>query len=410
MRIAMISEHANPLAALGGVDAGGQNLHVAELSAALAMAGHDVTVYTRRDARKQPASVDTEHGYRVVHVPAGPASHVPKDELLPHMAEFTRFVSEHWRNSPPDVVHSHFWMSGLVAVFANRVPQAVPVVHTYHALGTVKRRHQGSADTSPKDRVRLERLIGNSATRVVATCTDEVRELGRMGLSGGRVSIVPCGVDCEQFRPEGTVVPKRLPRRVVSVGRLVPRKGFADLIAALPANPDTELVIVGGPDRKSLATDPEAVRLNELACALGVANRVRLVGQVPRERMPAVLRSADVVACVPWYEPFGIVPLEAMACGVPVLATAVGGLADTVVDGVTGVLVPPRRPTALAGALKALLADSVRCSFLGAAGRDRAESRYPWDRIAADTARVYEQCLDRPDTGSLATTMSVSAR
>lgn len=403
MRIAMISEHANPLAALGGVDAGGQNLHVAELSAALAGAGHDVTVYTRRDARRQPASVETEQGYRVVHVPAGPAGHVPKDELLPHMAAFTRFVSRHWRDDPPDVVHSHFWMSGLVAVFANRGPQAPPVVHTYHALGTVKRRHQGLADTSPPDRVRLERLVGNSATKVVATCTDEVRELGRMGLPGSKVTVVPCGVDCDQFRPEGSQVPKRLPRRVVSVGRLVPRKGFADLITALAATPDTELVIVGGPEQKALATDPEAVRLNELAKRLGVASRVRLVGQVPRERMPSVLRSADVVACVPWYEPFGIVPLEAMACGVPVLATAVGGLTDTVVDGVTGVHVPPRRPAALAAAMKALLADQVKCSFLGAAGRDRAESRYPWDRIAADTARVYEQCADRVAQGPLAT-------
>ena len=392
MRIAMISEHANPLAALGGVDAGGQNLHVAELSAALARAGHDVTVYTRRDARRQPASVETKQGYRVVHVPAGPAAHVPKDELLPHMGDFTRFVSRQWRNRPPDVVHSHFWMSGIVAVFAK--PERIPVVHTYHALGTVKRRHQGDADTSPPDRIRLERLIGNSATSVLATCSDEVRELGRMGVTGRRVSIVPCGVDCDQFRPEGPAVPKRLPRRVVSVGRLVPRKGFGELIAALTTVPDTELVIVGGPDRKGLATDPEAVRLRELAARLGVADRVRLVGQVPRERMPAVLRSADVVACVPWYEPFGIVPLEAMACGVPVLATAVGGLMDTVVDGVTGVLVPPRRPAPLAAAMKALLADPVKRSFLGAAGRDRAESRYPWDRIAADTARVYEQCLD----------------
>ncbi|HEX2130105.1 MAG TPA: glycosyltransferase [Actinophytocola sp.] len=393
MRIAMISEHANPLAALGGVDAGGQNLHVAELSAALVRAGHDVTVYSRRDARGQPTTVDAPQGYRVVHVPAGPAKQVPKDELLPHMAEFTRFVSRQWRDSPPDVVHSHFWMSGIVAVFAKLHAQT-PVVHTYHALGTVKRRHQGSADTSPADRVRLERLVGNSATRVLATCTDEVRELGRMGVGNRRVSVVPCGVDCDQFRPEGPAVPKRLPRRVVSVGRLVPRKGFADLIAAMPHNPDTELVIVGGPDRRHLARDPEAVRLRELAERLGVADRVRLVGQVPRERMPAVLRSADLVACVPWYEPFGIVPLEAMACGVPVLATAVGGLADTVVDGVTGVLVPPRRPKSLATTMNALLADPVKRDFLGAAGRDRAECRYPWDRIALDTARVYEQCLE----------------
>jgi D-inositol-3-phosphate glycosyltransferase len=154
-------------------------------------------------------------------------------------------------------------------------------------------------------------------------------------------------------------------------------------------------VIAGGPARAALARDPEAQRLRALAKQLGVADRVRLAGQVPRKRMPDLLRSADVVACVPWYEPFGIVPLEAMACGVPVVATAVGGLTDTVVDGVTGVLVPPRRAAALTSALKALLADPIKRTFMGSAGRDRVESRYPWSMIAAQSARVYESCLDR---------------
>jgi D-inositol-3-phosphate glycosyltransferase len=399
MRIAMISEHASPLAALGEVDAGGQNLHVAELSAAMARAGHDVTVYTRRDARRLPEVVEAPQGYRVVHVPAGPARHVPKDELLPHMEKFTRFLRRRWRHDPPEVVHSHFWMSGLAAVLAGRTT-GVPVVHTYHALGTVKRRHQGDADTSPADRVAHERLVGHAATRIVATCADEVAELGRMGIAGPRVTVVPCGVDCDQFRPEGDRLPTGQPHRVVAVGRLVPRKGFAALVAALPHCPDTELVIAGGPDPARLARDPEAERLNMLAKRHGVSHRVRLAGQVSRDRMPALLRSADVVACVPWYEPFGIVPLEAMACGVPVLATAVGGLTDTVVDGVTGALVPPGNADALAVKLRALLDDPVRREFFGAAGRERVESRYTWDRIAEETVRVYEQCGDRALVGA----------
>jgi glycosyltransferase involved in cell wall biosynthesis len=393
MRIAMISEHANPLAALDGADAGGQNLHVAELSSALVRAGHEVTVYTRRDDPAQPSSCETPRGYRVVLVPAGPPKLVAKDELLPHMGEFTRFVAREWRESPPDVVHSHFWMSGIVAaLLGNR--HGIPVVHTYHGLGTVKRRHQGSADTSPPQRIGIERMIGRDATGIIATCRDELSELSRMGVPKDRVCVVPYGVDCQQFRPEGSSVRRRLPRRVVSVGRLVPHKGFADLIAALPGVPDTELVIAGGPDRGELAGDPEANRLRGLAERLRVADRVRLVGRVPRGRMPALLRSADLVASVPWYEPFGIVPLEAMACGVAVLATDVGGLADTVVEDVTGVLVPPRRPAALRAAMAALLADPVRRSFLGEAGRDRAEMRYSWQRIAEESALVYERCLD----------------
>jgi glycosyltransferase involved in cell wall biosynthesis len=399
MRIAMISEHASPLAVLGEVDAGGQNLHVAELSAAMARAGHEVTVYTRRDGRRHPEVVDTPQGYRVVHVPAGPAKHVPKDELLPHMRRFTRFLQQRWRDDPPDVVHSHFWMSGLAAVFAGRTAK-VPVVHTYHALGTVKRRHQGEADTSPADRIAYERLVGRSSARIVATCTDEVAELGRMGITGPQVTVVPCGVDCDQFQPDGERLPTRLSHRVVAVGRLVPRKGFAELVAALAHCPDTELVIAGGPDRTRLANDSEARRLHMLAERSGVADRVRLTGQVSRDRMPALLRSADVVACVPWYEPFGIVPLEAMACGVPVLATAVGGLTDSVAEGVTGDLVPPRNADALAVKLRELLADPVKRKSYGAAGRARVESRYVWDRIAEDTVRVYAQCGDRTLVGA----------
>jgi glycosyltransferase involved in cell wall biosynthesis len=398
MRIAMISEHANPLAALGEVDAGGQNLHVAELSAAMAAAGHDVVVYTRRD---DPAQTDvvTPRGYRVVHVPAGPARVVPKDDLLPHMGEFTRFVDAAWTTDRPDVVHSHFWMSGLVAAIEAR-RHGVPMLHTYHALGTVKRRHQGDADSSPDERVGIERMIGRAAAGIIATCADEVAELARMGVPAEGVHVVPCGVDCTRFTPDGRAAPKRLRHRVVSVGRLVPRKGFADLIAAMPDVPDTELVIAGGPDGERFADDREFRRLRELARRRGVADRVRFAGQVPRHRMPALLRSADLVACVPWYEPFGITPLEAMACGVPVLATSVGGLTDTVVPDVTGVLVPPREPGALGAAMRTLLADPDRRSFLGGAGRDRAVSRYPWHRIAEECTRVYEECVER--AGALA--------
>ena len=179
----------------------------------------------------------------------------------------------------------------------------------------------------------------------------------------------------------------------MSVGRLVPRKGFATAIAALAAVPGAELVIAGGPEPGRVADDPEAQRLLELAARLGVADRVRLRGQVTRDEMPSLLRSADLVVCTPWYEPFGIVPLEAMACGVPVVAAAVGGLIDTVVDGVTGELVPPTRPEALAATLRRLLGDPAQREAYGIAGCDRARSRYSWDRIAVDVLRIYEKTL-----------------
>ncbi|RSM57868.1 glycosyl transferase [Amycolatopsis sp. WAC 01376] len=397
MRIAMVSEHASPLAALGGADAGGQNVHVAELSAALSRQGHDVTVYTRRENRRVPATVETPDGYRVVHVTAGPARKLPKDELLPHMGEFGRVLRSRWTKDRPDVVHAHFWMSGLASVLAAK-DLGIPVTQTFHALGVVKRRYQGKNDTSPAERTRLERMIAKQADRVIATCSDEVFELVRMGLPRSRASVVPCGVDLTKFTPDGERAPRTAARRIVSVGRLVPRKGFDLAIAALASLPDTELVIAGGPDSGPLTEAPEVRRLLAIADRLGVTDRVRLPGLVSREKMPALLRSADAVVCTPWYEPFGIVPLEAMACGVPVVATAVGGLTDTVVDGVTGMLVPPRNPKELAGALRRLLSDISACESFGIAGADRVRARYSWDRVAADTLRAYGRVLSDEDT------------
>ncbi|MEU7526340.1 glycosyltransferase [Saccharothrix sp. NPDC042600] len=388
MKIAMVSEHASPLAALGGVDAGGQNVHVASLSAALVAQGHEVAVYTRRDSPDLPEVVRTEQGYDVVHVPAGPPGQVPKDELLPHMGDFAKYLRARWEFDAPDVVHGHFWMSGLASVLATR-GLGIPVVQTFHALGTVKRRHQGGADTSPVERIATERLVGREVTRVAATCGDEVFELLRMGVPRARITVVPCGVDPKLFRPEGPRDRRALPHRIVTVGRLVPRKGFSDVITALRSVPDTELVVAGG--SADMASDPEALRLLEHAREMGVRDRVRFIGQVSRTAMPSLLRSADLVVCVPWYEPFGIVPLEAMACGVPVVASAVGGLTDTVVDDVTGCLVPPRDPVALARAVRSLLADQGRREAFGLAGTDRVHARYTWDRVAADTARVYER-------------------
>ncbi|MFB9905351.1 glycosyltransferase [Allokutzneria oryzae] len=390
MRVAMVSEHASPLAALGCVDAGGQNLHVAELSAAMTRLGHEVTVFTRRDGPGLPEVVTTSQGYRVVHVAAGPARCLSKDELLPHMGGFADELRRSWSRERPDVVHAHFWMSGLATLLGAK-DLDVPTVQTFHALGVVKRRHQGRADTSPPARLSVERLICRKADRIAATCTDEVFELIRMGAARARVSVVPSGVDLEMFTPTGPRAPRKHDKRIVSVGRLVPRKGIDTVISALPGLPGTELVIAGGPRKRRLSGDPEARRLLAHATRLGVGDRVSLLGQVSREDMPSLLRSADAVVCTPWYEPFGIVPLEAMACGVPVVASAVGGLVDTVVDGVTGRHVPPRDPQALVKALRAFITDPLRCSEFGAAGRDRAECRYSWDRVAVDTTRIYER-------------------
>ncbi|MGC4807258.1 glycosyltransferase [Micromonospora sp. DT233] len=393
MRVAMISEHASPLAVLGGEDAGGQNTHVAELSAALAAAGHDVRVYTRRDAVDLPVHVSGPDGYDVVHVPAGPAEPVAKDALLPHMPAFGRWLVQRWRGGEwaPEVIHAHFWMSGLAALAAGR-RSGVPVVLTYHALGTVKRRYQGAQDTSPPGRIERERELGRAVDRVVAQCQDEVGELVRLGVPRSRITVVPSGVNLATFAPLGPAAERDPGRaRILTVGRLVERKGFQDVIRAMTRVPAAECVVVGGPPEGLLEADPHARRLRALAASCGVADRVTLVGAVPREEMARWYRSADVLVAAPWYEPFGLTPLEAMACGVPVIGTAVGGLTDTVQPGVTGELVPARDPDALGAAIRRLLDDRIRRFAYAGAARDRARRRYSWAAAADRLTEVYGQ-------------------
>ena len=399
MRVAMVSEHASPLAVLGGVDAGGQNVHVAALAEGMARHGVDVVVHTRRDDVRLPRKVRMADSVTVDHVMAGPPEAVAKDELLPYMDDFAVDLHRQWKARRPDVVHAHFWMSGKAALAAAR-PLGIPVVQTFHALGVVKRRHQGERDTSPAGRLDIEQQLVGGVDRIVATCTDEVFELLRLGGDRRRISVVPCGVDVTRFHPDVVAEPRRRGlRRVVCVGRLVERKGVGNAIEALSrlraaGGPDTELVVAGGPDAAD--RDPEVARLREIAFAAGVADRVVFRGRVGRADLPALFRSADVAVCVPWYEPFGIVPLEAMACGVPVVASAVGGIVDTVVHGRTGVHVPPRRPDVLAEALGDLLCDDDRLQALGTAGARRARAKYSWDRVAAQTLQSYEDLLPLP--------------
>jgi D-inositol-3-phosphate glycosyltransferase len=379
VRIAMISEHASPLGD------GAQQTHVGDLSAALAELGHEVRVYTRRDDPAAPAEVTTAGGIRVVNVPAGPAHVVPPELLLPYMGEFARLLEERWQAGgwTPDVVHAHFWTSGLAAVTAAR-QIGIPVVQSFHELGEIE---PGEAKPS---RSGYERALGRAVDRVVAQSQDEVRGLVRIGVPRARLTVVPAGVDSVRFSPEGPAAERDPERpRILTVGRLVERKGFGDVLQAMRYVPGAEVVVVGGPPPEQLPADPAAGRLRALAEKLQVADRFRLVGRVPFGDMPRWYRSADVLVAAPWQEQFEPAALEAMACGVPIVGTAVGGLTETVVDGLTGDLVPARDPRALGGALRRLVNDKVRRFAYATAALDRARQAYSWKRVAAQVGSVY---------------------
>nr|WP_106324649.1 glycosyltransferase [Actinoplanes italicus] len=361
---------------------------VAELSVALAELGHDVRVYTRRADPDVAEVVITPSGVHVVHIAAGPVRPLPTDLLLPYMGEFARILGEQWRDGwAPDVVHAHFWTSGLAAVTAAKQLN-IPVVQSFHELGEAEEVAHGPSRSG------YERALGRAVDRVVAQTQEEMRGLVRIGVPRARLTVVPAGVDSERFTPDGPAVQRDPERpRILSVGKLVERKGFGDVIQAMRYVPGAEVVVVGGPPPEQLPADPGARLLRSMAEQFKVADRFRLVGAVPQRDLPSWYRSADVLIATPWEEQAA---LEAMACGVPIVGPASGALTETVVDGLTGDLVPARDPRALGGALRRLVNDKVRRFTYATAALDRARQAYSWRRVAAQVGSVYASLRRTP--------------
>lgn len=412
LRIALISEHASPLATIGSVDAGGQNVYVASVARCLARAGHHVDVLTRRDDPLLPAVVGLHSGVRVLHVPAGPAQFVAKEQLLQHMPAFANAAQHLFRHGGPyDVIHANFFMSGLVGLRLKWL-FSTPLVMTFHALGLVRREHQREADRFPPARIGIERRIVRHADRIVAECPQDRADLMRLYRARApRIATVPCGVDLAEFSPGSRAEARRRLGLagdefiILQLGRLVPRKGIDNVIRAiarLDPGLRARLLVVGGesaaPDE---ASTPEIARLRSVAAECGAAECVQFTGRRERAALRDFYVAADVFVTTPWYEPFGITPLEAMACGTVVVGSAVGGIQHTVVDGVTGYLVPPRDPESLAEVLAYLQANPAHAAALGRAGMRRVRSSYTWERVAEELAEVYASLRHRPQEVSM---------
>jgi glycosyltransferase involved in cell wall biosynthesis len=382
MKIAMVCLHADPVGAL--VTGDGPEARVASLAAALGAAGHEVALYARPGEPEHEKDASPPAGVEVVRLHAAGVQTHDDDSLLQVMPEIGTCLADRWADDPPDVVHAHGWLSGLPTLAATR-GTSVPVVLSLPAL----------AATSPPERdagqsrVRLERALAHSASHLVASSDRQREDLLRLGVERRAVSVVPWGVDPDVYAPEGPVAPRGERPRLLHVGSLAPHRGVDDVLAALRTVPDAELVLAGGPDSTTLDDDEDVARVRALAARLGVEDRVDLRGRLPRPDVPALMRSADLLVTAPHDGPFGTAALEAMACGLPVVAAATGGLVETVVDGATGRLVPPRDPEALAYALRELLRDPVRREGYSVAAIDRARARYAWPRIAGDVVDAY---------------------
>ncbi|HET6528801.1 MAG TPA: glycosyltransferase [Balneolaceae bacterium] len=404
-KIAFISEHASPLASLGGVDSGGQNVYVDRLARQLTRYGYEVDVFTRKDNAALPDVVELYPGVRVVHIKAGPEEQVRKEDLLPLMEGFTQnmiaFIEEN--EVKYELIHAHFFMSALVAADIKKALD-IPFVVTFHALGKVRRIHQKEADKFPDSRFDIEERIMQEADRLIAECPQDFEDFIKFyDAPEDKIATIPCGVDLQDFYP----IDRRVARMVLGwdqnekvilqLGRMVKRKGIANVVKALAILSEksdfpVRVVIVGGEsDAPDPDITPEIGRLQELAERLGVADKVTFAGRKNRDQLKFYYNAADVFVSTPWYEPFGMTPLESMACGTPVIGSRVGGIKFSVADGETGFLVPPQNPEALADELYALLTNEALNDELRENAIERIKSEFTWDSIAGQMTRLYNQ-------------------
>ncbi|HVK53630.1 MAG TPA: glycosyltransferase family 1 protein [Burkholderiales bacterium] len=407
-KIAIISEHASPLALVGGIDSGGQNVYVAHVARQLARQGHTVDIFTRDDSGARPVVVDWHKNIRVIHVPAGPAHFIEKEKLLAYMAQFGRFTVRFARREriPYDIVHANFFMSGIPAMYLKEA-LGIPFVITFHALGRVRRLSQGEADSFPDSRFAIEEQLMGEASKILAECEQDKEDMMHLyGADESKIDVIPCGFDPEEFWPVPVNARKHLGFKeeefiVLQLGRMVPRKGVDNVIRGMALlkrkhGIDGRLVVVGGnssePDPR---TTPEIGKLMELAEDEGMEKQVTFTGQRCRTVLRYFYSAANVFVTTPWYEPFGITPIEAMACGTPVIGSAVGGIKHTVIHGETGYLTPPNDPEALADRLADLHRDPELAVRLGQAGLKRVNQHFTWRSVAKKIVGAYEDAIEQ---------------
>jgi D-inositol-3-phosphate glycosyltransferase len=388
MKIALVAQNAMPLRPRTGPGPDSDDLGLTQLTSKLAGQGHQVTVYAQKCQPDLPDRAELRDGVQVEHINAGPAR--SDADLLQQVPAFSGPLRSRWEADPPDVVHALRWTSGLAALAAARGLQ-IPIVQEFSSLGVTERRDRTPADKAAAARIRLEPAIGRSAAAVVATNSAEVADLASLGVHRSSIRVVPWGVDTDTFSPEGPVARRNGRPRLLTAADFSERAALETLLRALTRVPGAELLVVGGPARAELPRDDAYLALARFARAMGITDRVVFTGKVAHAAMPALLRSADVVVSTCQYETSGMTSLQAMACGTPVVAPPVGGHMDAVVDGTTGILIPPGRPALLAQRIRQLLGHPMMMEAYGVAAADRARSRYSWDRIAGETLAVYDR-------------------
>jgi D-inositol-3-phosphate glycosyltransferase len=410
--VAMLSVHTCPLATLGGKKTGGMNVYVKDFSRELARQGVQVDIFTRSEDDCQPTvRHDLGYGARVIHIKAGQEHPIPVAQIAHHLDEFVGGVLEFAKNEEVsyDLIHSHYWMSGLVAEALQNKWQALPVVQMFHTLGHMKNRVAlADSERVPLERIEGERQVMAFVDRIIAATPAEYAQLHWLyGANINKVVTIPPGVDLDRFKP----IPQNLAkeqlgippdhRSILFAGRIEPLKGIDTLLRAIaliqkrvPEAVENVCVTIIGGDPWSPSPDKEMARLQEMREELEVANIVTFLGAKEQDELPNYYSAAEMVIMPSHYESFGMVALEAMAMGTPVIASEVGGLAFLVQDGVNGFHVPSRDPEALAERIFTLLNDEECRRTLGRQAHRHAQ-KYDWSIIVNRMLKVYANLVPR---------------
>lgn len=397
--IAMISVHSSPLGKLGTQDTGGMSVYIRELSRQLGLLGHRVDIFTRSGDGHAPGEVlRMSENVRLIPLELGPEATAPKTALYPHLFGFFHEMDRFRRQEgiAYDLIHSHYWLSGQVGRRA-RQAWGVPHITTFHTLGAVKNLVCGPG-SEPEVRMAVERGLVAASDRVLVTSDREKENLIRLySAEPDRVAVAPCGVNLGVFRPmDRTTARRRIgagvdDKLVLYVGRFAPEKGLDRLlqaVARLKHIPNLRLIVVGGDGEQDAAHR----RMAELSRACGIADRVAFKGRVEQSKLPWFYGAADLLALPSSYESFGMVALEALACGTPVAATCVGAMGDLLRDARNGRLAKDARPSSLADAIEALLKDRAAPRQMAETTR-RSVVRYDWSRVASAVLCIYKDSL-----------------
>jgi D-inositol-3-phosphate glycosyltransferase len=410
MNIAMLSYHTCPLATLGGKDTGGMNVYVRDLTMALGRLGRHVDVYTRSQDEHVPHILhDLGFGNRVVHVPAGPEVPLPKQELAGYIPEFVEGVKTFAASKGIhyDLIHSHYWMSGLAAESLSDAWGGTPILHMFHTLGEMKNRvARNDSEREGPYRTDGERRVLHRADRIVAATLAEQAQLEWLYQADvSKIAIIPPGVDTCHFYPipadeaRAFIGLKPADRMILFVGRIEPLKGLDTLIRAVAClqlknwEEPVHLAVIGGdPDACPEDMSAEMTRIQDLCDELTVGKMVAFLGKRGQDTLPYYYSAAEALVMPSHYESFGLVALEAMACGTPVIASQVGGLAFLIRDGVTGYHVPAEDHDALCQKLTLLLCDDALRTRFGKNAVEDAQ-KYDWDVISKQIVGEYEELV-----------------